>query len=86
VRPDEDGAARLSALARSTGGFNRLRGWDARFAVAQDARGGDPSLVTTRNPVNFGLRASGRRALLGVYAMGREDAFWLDKVSPGSAF
>ena len=79
VRPDEDRAARLSASARSTGSFNRLRGRDARFAVAQDARGGDPSLATTRNPVNFGLRASGRKALLGVYNTVREDTFWLDK-------
>src|SRR5580704_4102172 len=39
----------------STGGFNRLRGRDARFAVAQDARGSDPSLATTRNPMDVGL-------------------------------
>ena len=55
MRPDEDRAARLSASARSTGGFNRLRERDARFAVAQDARGSDPSLATTRNPMDVGL-------------------------------
>jgi hypothetical protein len=79
VRPDEDRAARLSASARSTGGFNRLSGRDARFAVAQDARGSDPSLATTWNPVNVGLRpqAAGR---FGLYDMIREATFWLEKV------
>src|SRR5271170_8063027 len=55
---------KLEPSAGSTGGFNRLRGRDARFAVAQDPRGSDPNLATTRNPVNVGLRASGRKALL----------------------
>jgi hypothetical protein len=45
-------------------GFSRLGGRATRFAVAQDARGSDPSLAMTRNPVNVGLRASGRKALL----------------------
>ena len=55
VLPDEGRTARLGALVRSTDGFNRLRGRDARFAVAQDARGSDPSLATTRNPMDVGL-------------------------------
>jgi hypothetical protein len=77
VRPDEDRAAPLSASVRSTGGLNRLCGRDARSAVAQDARGGDPSLATTRNPVNFGLRASGRRALLAFTT-------WFGRIRSGS--
>src|SRR5580704_9201345 len=61
----------VCASARSTGGFNRLRGRDARFAVAQDARGSDSSLATTWNPVDVGLRASGRKA------------FWRLRYGPG---
>jgi len=76
-RPPKDRAARLGASARSTGGFNRLRGRDARFAVAQDARGGDPSLATTWNPVNFRLRASGRKALLA-------STTWSGRIQSGS--
>ena len=79
MRPDEDRAVRLSASARSTGGFNRLSGSNARFAVAQDDRGSDPSLATTQNPVNVGLRPQAARRF-GVYDMVREDTFWLDKV------
>jgi len=77
VRPDEDRAARLSASARSTGGFNRLRARDARFAVAQDARGSDPSLATTRNPVNVGSKASGRKAPLA-------STTWSGRIRSGS--
>jgi hypothetical protein len=76
VRPDEQ---QVSAPWRGQLADLILRGRDARFAVAQDARGSDPSRVTTWNPVNVGLRASGRKALLGVYNTVREDTFWLDK-------
>ena len=76
VLPDEGRTARLGASVRSTGGFTRLRGRGARFAVAQDARGSDPSLATTRNPANVSLRPQGA---FGVYDMVREDTFWLGK-------
>ena len=68
---------KLEPSAGSTGGFNRLRGRDARFAVAQDPRGSDPSLATTRNPVNVGLRASGRKALLA-------STTWSGRIRSGS--
>jgi hypothetical protein len=48
-----------------------------RFAVAQDARGSDPSLATTRNTVNVGLRASGRKALLA-------STTWSGRIRSGS--
>jgi hypothetical protein len=69
---------RWPARVISTEGFSRLGGRATRFAVAQDARGSDPSLAMTRNPVNVGLRASGRKALLasttssGRYVLARQ--------------
>src|SRR6266851_142524 len=70
--PDKGRAARLSASARSTGGFNRLRGRSARFAVAQDARGSDPSLATTRNPRNVGFKGLRPQGAFGAYDMVRK--------------
>ena len=55
-----------------------MRGRDARFAVAQDARGSDPRLATTRNPVD-GLKALRPQGAFGVYDMVREETFRRDK-------
>ena len=66
---------RWPARVISTEGFSRLGGRATRFAVAQDARGSDPSCATTWNPVNVGLT----QGAFGVYDMVREDTFWLDK-------
>ena len=77
---DEGRAARLRALARSTGGFNRLAGRGARFAVAQVARGSDPSLATARHPGNVSLRPQATRRFwrlrhgLGGYVLARQGA------------
>ena len=49
-----------------------MRGRCVRFAVAQDARGSDPSLATTRNPRNVSFKGLRPRGAFGVYDMVRE--------------
>ena len=77
MRPDEQhvSAPRLGQLAVLTACVDAMRD----LPIAQNARGSDPSLATTRNPRDVSFKGLRPQGAFGIYDIVREDTFWLDK-------